>query len=335
MHGRTRRRFELRRCRVDAELRAIPVHQPQHERVAADERVLRQRVPVFPQHRRHSHRAFDQRHVARLAAPLLLEERAVAPLLVVHLLGQRTDRAPVGTQGFGDERVARRTELRFADVLPRRLLESARRVHDATASGVDLERAERPAHAVRERRGDTEVAVEAVARAEPVGSDLMADRARDAVGGQSAERRLTGAPGDGQVREHLALAARGARDLLRRRHVARGALVLDVGRPRRVVESLAAHAGMEVRVARRVGHHGAAPARADRHVLAGRRHEVVVADDAVARWREHGVVGGRGRSAAPQAPAAPSATGVVHTITASQPADARNAARVVLVISRT
>ena len=66
--------------------------------------------------------------------------------------------------------------------------------------------AEDDAGAAGRRRLHHEAAVEALARAEPVGRDLVAHRARHAVSRQAMQLGAVLA-GDGQVREHLAVAA--------------------------------------------------------------------------------------------------------------------------------
>ena len=54
--------------RLDAELVPEAIQQPQHERVAADERVTRQAVALLAEHRRDPDRTGGPRHVAALAA---------------------------------------------------------------------------------------------------------------------------------------------------------------------------------------------------------------------------------------------------------------------------
>ncbi len=188
----------------------------------------RQPIAVVAEHRRHPNGPGNLRHVARLAAPPFAGERAVAPLLIVHLLGQRTDDAAVRTEGFGDERVAGRAELRLPDVLALHLLEPGHRVHDAPAACVGRERTERAARAGRQRRGQREIAVESFARSEPVGGDLVTDGARHAVRGRGrraptarSTARRTGARTPSRV------APGRPRGGSRRRHVARRAFVLD------------------------------------------------------------------------------------------------------------
>ena len=69
-----------------------------------------------------------------------------------------------------------------------------------------------------------EAAVEALAGAEPVGADLVADGARHAVRGLPS---LLVVGGERQVREHLPSLAPQLRLVARDRHVADRALVLD------------------------------------------------------------------------------------------------------------
>ena len=68
---------------------------------------------------------------------------------------------------------------------------------------IDLERPEHPPLAVRRRLRQHEAAGEALARAEAFGSDLMAHRARHAVGGEPIV--FVRARADRQVREDLAV----------------------------------------------------------------------------------------------------------------------------------
>ena len=95
-HGRVRGGLELGGQRRDAQLDPVAVEHPDHERVAADEHVLRQSVPFVAEHRGGAHRTLRARHMARLAAAPLRREGAVLPFLVVHLLGQRPDDLAVG-----------------------------------------------------------------------------------------------------------------------------------------------------------------------------------------------------------------------------------------------
>src|SRR6185436_4404721 len=112
---------------------------------------------------------------------------------------------------FGDECVARGAKLRLANVCAGGLLETTYGMHDAAAAGINFEGSEHTPGARRKRRGDGEVAVEAVARAESIGCDLMTHRARDAVGGQRLESGRAGFGCDRQMCEDLSPAARRAR----------------------------------------------------------------------------------------------------------------------------
>ena len=230
-HRRPRRGLELRRRRLDAELVA--------------KRFIRRSMKALPPRnvcRARPGRSSPSTEATRTGPAArgmwhdwqlrrFLEEGAVPPFLIVHLLRQRSDDLSVGTEGLGDERVAGGAELGLLDVRRLLLLEPGHRVHDAAAAGIDGERAEGAAGVPSgERRGDDEVAVEALARAEPVGGDLVADRARHAVAGQRVECGARVAGRIREMREDRALSAGRVRDLLRRRQVAGRALVLDLAR---------------------------------------------------------------------------------------------------------
>ena len=167
------------------------------------------------------------------------------------------------------------------------LLVAGDRVHQAAPAGVGFERPECPAPSVRAWRGYHEIAVEALPRAEPVGRDLMADRARHAVRRQFVERAAAAPGGCGHGREDLPLPAGRVRDRPGRGRVTRRALVLDVRCPPRMVDGLAPHAGQHVGVAGRVGHDRAPPTGADGNVFAAPGGQVVVAGHTLARRREH------------------------------------------------
>ena len=87
------RGFELLRQRLHAELAAIPAQDVEHERVGAEERVLRHVRPRLAEHGRDRRFGGDLRHVAALAA-IRRAVVAVQPLLIRHLLRQRADRLP-------------------------------------------------------------------------------------------------------------------------------------------------------------------------------------------------------------------------------------------------
>src|SRR5678816_4550568 len=107
-----------------------------------------------------------------------------------------------------------------------RLYETRHRTHDRLAPGIDLIRAKDHTRPVSRRWLHDELAVEALTSAEPLVGDLMADRARDAVGGKLLQLAAVGLV-ERQVCEHFAFAARCARDLRRHRHVTFGAFVLN------------------------------------------------------------------------------------------------------------
>src|SRR4029453_6975554 len=206
--------FQFRGGRLDAKLRPETVHQSQHEGVPTDERVAGEPLAVVAEYRGDAHGPLGGGHVARLATATLSEEGAMAPFLIVHLLGQRADDAAVLADGFSDEGVAGCAELGVADMDRLLLFEPCYRVHDAPSAGVDGLRAEGAPLAVRERSGDDEVPVEAFARAEAFGGELVADRARDAVEREIVERRLRITCRVRDMREDLSFPAGGMRDLL-------------------------------------------------------------------------------------------------------------------------
>jgi hypothetical protein len=151
-------------------------------------------------------------------------------------------------------------------------------MHQTTPPGVDVERTEHPPLARRRRHAHHEPTGEALWRAEAVWRDLMADRARDAVGGEPVLFGLSCA--NRQMLEELAeLAARSSTNG-RHRHVADRALVFDLARRRWMIYRLASDRGLPIRIARRVRHHRRAPRQPDRHILARRRREPVVAGKA-------------------------------------------------------
>ncbi len=173
-------------------------------------------------------------------------------------------------------------------------LEPGHRVHDAAAAPIWGESAEGAASSVGERRRDDEVAVEALAGAKPVGRDLVADRARHAVAGHKFERTRTVVA---ILPKYPSVSASCLRRFMRSRHMAGGALVLDLGADRGMVAHLSANAGEHVRISCGVCHDRSAPAGADRHVFPGRSDQVVVAGETLTRHREHRGVRGDGTMA--------------------------------------
>src|SRR6185369_4588641 len=124
------------------------------------------------------------------------------------------------------ERVARGAQLGLLNMGTLRLHKTRYRTHDRLASGIDLIRTENHTRPIRRRWLHHELAVEALPSAEPLVGDLMADGARDAVGGELLDLGAIGLV-EWQVCEHLASAARRPRDLFRPRHVTLGTLVLN------------------------------------------------------------------------------------------------------------
>src|SRR6187200_960549 len=99
--------------------------------------------------------------------------------------------------------------------------------------------------------------------------------------------------------EHSPVSACRVRRLLRSRHMASGALVLDLCALRGMVENLPADAGEDVGIPGGIRHDRAAPARADRDVFTGRRDQLVVTSETLTRCREHRGVCGDGGKALP------------------------------------
>ncbi len=219
----------------------------------------------------------DLRHVAGLAAPLG-SKGTVAPFEVRHLLGERRRHLAVRAERPGVERVAGRAELGLLDVggLGRR--HPGCGVHHPCAARVDPEWTE-DGRARCGRRVHDEAASEALRRSKPFAADLVTERAGDTVGREPAGVRPVAS--DGQVREDLSQPAGGSRGRSSHRHVAGRALVLDLGLLRRVIDRLASDRRLPVGIARRVGHHRAAPRGPDRHVFARWRGQAVVARQAV------------------------------------------------------
>ena len=294
-HRGRRRGRQLRRQGLDAELGAVTAEQPQHERVAADKRVLRQAVAIVTKHRRNAHGSRRARHVARLATGLFGVERAVLPFLVVHLLGQAANHLAVWTKCFRDQRMARRAQLRLLDVRRLDLLVAGHRLHDAPPAGINRVWPLHLANALRVGAGHDEAAVEAFGHAELVFRNLMAHGARHAIARQLALVRQVQVR-ERQTREHFAGVAGRLRHALVHRHVARGALVLNGRGLRRVIDRLATNARLPIRIPRRIGHHRRSPGGADRDVGAIGGDDLVVAGDAVGGMRElrHRRVAGRG-----------------------------------------
>ena len=128
-------------------------------------------------------------------------------------------------------------------------------------------------------RGDGEVSAIVRGSAQTGGLNLVADRAGDTVG----RRRIVGMIGP--ERQPLEDLGRKALLLVLERlqgHVAACALSLDRGARLGMVECLAAHAALPVRIARRISHDAGAPLHSNRDVLALCGLKVVVAGDAAA-----------------------------------------------------
>src|SRR5687767_6414271 len=112
----------------------------------------------------------------------------------------------------------------------------------------------------------------------------MTHRARHAVASQRLERTAALLA---VLQEHSPVATGRLRRLLRSRHMACCALVLDLGAQRGMVEDLSADAGEDVRISGGVGHDRSAPAGANRYIFTGWRDQVVVTSETLTRYREH------------------------------------------------
>ena len=204
-------------------------------------------------------------HVWQLCVVLVV---AVQPLLIGHLFRQLADRpGPAASSACVKSvwQVAHSSESRMC--VPSVGLNVADEIITRGLAVLDLERTVDRPLAGWPRRVDLEAADEALALAEVVRRDLMADRAGHAVGGQAiAGLRLD----ERQVREHFALVARELRFVPRGRHVADRALVLDGRLGGRVIDDFPPDARLPVRIAGGVRHHARAPVVADRDVFAGR-----------------------------------------------------------------
>ena len=187
------------------------------------------------------------RHVAGLTAALLAIEVAVQPFLIIHLLGERADDFAVWSERLRDQRVARRAQLTLADVRPFGLDEAGDRAHDRLTTGVDRVTTEDQARAIGGCWLDQELAIEALARAETLARDLVTDGARDPVRCQPMQGRPLLAS-HRQVRQDLTLAACRAGNLRGHRHVARSAFVLNRPAVHRVINRLAPHGSLPVRI---------------------------------------------------------------------------------------
>src|ERR1700716_695438 len=141
---------------------------------------------------------------------------------------------------------------------------------------------------------DGESAIEALARAQLFFRDLMTHRAGDAVFGGSVVLvvRIKW-----EMCEDLRLAVLGLCLQVNDGHVAYRALVFDHRFRLGMIERLAAHTALPVRIARRIRHHTGAPIEADGNVLTRFRSHSIVAGNAPVRGMKLGLQGTLPRAA--------------------------------------
>ena len=218
---------------------------PLQEEVAADKDVPRE-LAGLAEDARDRHRLGDHRHVARLAGPLVFVV-AVEPLLIGHLFGEAANLFAVGIQGFCDQRVAGRAELRLSNVFRLHRREPfGRGLHHPRVSRLDRIRTVLLVLAARVRGIHQEVAGERIGGAELLRAHLVAHRAGHAVFRQAAAVSVRA---ERQVGEHLAAPAVHLRVVAHHRHVTARAGVFDGRRGRRVIHRLAPHARLPVGIA--------------------------------------------------------------------------------------
>ncbi len=269
-----RRGGELVRGRLHAELVAVPVQDPVHEKVAP-----RKGVPGHPR-ARHPQDAADgglllhHRHVARLAAQDL-PVGAVGPFLVGDLFGEFPQVLPRRSQGVGIQGVAARAGLTLPEVGGLHRTEAPGGTgHDPRVPRLGGVGAEDLALPGGIGSADDEAADESLPRPQLVFGDLVAEGAGHPVPRQLVLRASRDEP---QVGEDRPLLPRPRRLVARHRHVADRAFVLDPPLGRRVLHRFAPDARLPVGVPGRVGHHGRPPGQAHGDVLPAPRRQVVVA----------------------------------------------------------
>ena len=217
--------------RLDAELVAKAVHQPEHERVAADERVAGQAVALVAEHgRRRGSGPSAGGMWQRLAAAPLLEERAVLPLLVVHLLGQRADDPAVADRSasvISVWHVAQSSDWRTCGAST--CSKPVDRSHDLLPAGVHGERPEDRRACRRPRVGrTTKLPLKMPRVPRPSGAIWWQTVQETPSLPGDVGSPVVAVPAIAQVREDVAVPSGRVRCLLRDRHVAGGALVLDL-----------------------------------------------------------------------------------------------------------
>ncbi len=249
-----------------------------HEEVGAGERVTPDALAGRAVECRNRRGIGHRRHMARLAG-LLIVEVAVLPLEVRHLFGEAAGGLSRSVKRSGVKRVARSAECRLAKVIGLRKRKARSESVNRCRASLSRKRTEERARLLADC-SNGKVAVIRFRRTEAFRISLVADRARNSVSGScgSVMRRIQRHP----RKNRSVLTSRFVHEVLQR-HVARGALVLNRGSGRGVVDRLAADTGLPIRIASRVRHETGTPRRADRNVLALRRFQIVVAAIAAGR----------------------------------------------------
>src|SRR5581483_17557 len=209
---------------------------------------------------------------------------AVQPLLVRHLLREFSQHFAGFIQRLRVQRVTGRTHGRFANVL---------RLHGAKPAGGSLHDVRQPVfHDKRtvfgmfvpgDGRLDDEPTVEAGTLPQVAGSDLVTNRASDAVLGGRVLLRIRV---EGNVREYLPKLPLLFFLVPRSRHVTVGTTVFNLRLLSGMVHVFAPNAGLPVRIAGRISHDAVAPVESNRNILAGRGCELVVTGETAVRGVE-------------------------------------------------
>ena len=168
---------------------AVLVQHAEHERVAAAKGVLRHAAAAEPSTEAIGVSPSDLGHVAALAA-LRVAIFAVQPLLIRHLLRQLADRFAGLVERRGEQRVARRAELRPLDVRASRRHEARRRAHDRLSARDRPSYGPNSGRAPRLVRAISKPPSKLACSPRFVGGDLMADGARHAVDARAHARRV-------------------------------------------------------------------------------------------------------------------------------------------------
>src|SRR6476660_2283635 len=150
---------------------------------------------------------------------------------------------------------------------------AGRSAHDLLLTRVDLKRSELGMIVGRSRCSNQKPATKALALAEILRRDLMADGASHTVLGVGVLLRVFV---ERNVSEDLAKLSVQLCPVARHRHVAIGAGVLDLRFGFGMVHVLAPNAGLPVRIARGIRHYAGAPVEPDGDIFPRRSNQAVV-----------------------------------------------------------